>query len=183
MDRTAHPITLGFVGNVAWWQGLDTVVRGITSPDFQDKFRLVVVGDGEYLPKVRELAAGAPNVIFTGSLPGKEIPSVLKTFNVGVVSKSIRGEGLSPLKLYEYWAAGLPVLATNLPGLDIVEHVKGGALYEMDDVDSFKSALSYMVGQRDRWADWGQNGRTYVCEHASWARIGMDTATFVSSLV
>jgi glycosyltransferase involved in cell wall biosynthesis len=107
----------------------------------------------------------------------------LQSFDLGLVSKSIEGQGHSPLKLYEYWASGLPVLGTNLPGLDIVRVVDGGCLYNMNDPKSLRTALLEMVEKRSEWGRWGENGRCYVEGHASWHMIGANTVAFVEDQI
>jgi GT2 family glycosyltransferase len=58
-----------------------------------------------------------PNVLFLGSRPHAAIPSILSSCHVGLVPFALGPEGIhaSPIKLYEYLAAGLPVVATPVP--------------------------------------------------------------------
>lgn len=76
---------------------------------------LLLVGplvNGEHLSPLRELA----NVQIRPSLARKELTGLVRSADVGLVPhvRSMLTEAMSPLKLYEYLAAGLPVLATDL---------------------------------------------------------------------
>lgn len=59
-----------------------------------------------------------PNLRMPGSFPFEEMPQVMSAFDVCLVPHVISPftESLSPLKLYEYLASGLPVAATPVPG-------------------------------------------------------------------
>jgi len=179
--RTDGPVRLGFVGSLQWWQGLDIVLKALAHPDMRERVELLIVGSGPEMQRLTRLATELriTNVSFVGHVDAREVPGIMAGLDIGLVSKSIRGEETSPLKLFEYWAAGLPVLATNLPGLDLVCRVQGGLLYECDDVSSFVNTLRHMLANRDRWSVWGANGRAYVEQFASWDRIGDETLAFI----
>ncbi len=181
--RKTETIKLGFVGNISWWQGLETVIKAVSDVNYRNNVHLTIVGDGNELNKLKSIVANnkAVNIEFLGQLSSSQIPKIMKEFDIGVVSKSIRGEGLSPIKLYEYWAAGLPVIATNLPGLDIVSHIKGGLNYEMDDVQSFKKTLKTIISNRNEWRTYRENGRRYVEENANWHKIGQSTVEIIEN--
>ena len=57
------------------------------------------------------------NVIFAGRRPYAAVPSILACLDVGLIPFRLGPEGLhaSPIKLYEYLAAGLPVISTPIP--------------------------------------------------------------------
>ncbi len=59
------------------------------------------------------------NIHYVGYLPQHEIPSVLRGCAAAIIPYHLNDytAGVSPLKLYEYLAAGCPVVATPLPTL------------------------------------------------------------------
>lgn len=59
-----------------------------------------------------------PNLKLPGTFPFEEMPRVMSAFDVCMVPHVVSPftESLSPLKLYEYLAAGLPIAATPVPG-------------------------------------------------------------------
>ncbi len=61
-----------------------------------------------------------PNLLFPGQLPYDELPSVLQFCDVGFLPLNDHpaNQGRSPMKYYEYLAAGLPVLARRTPEID-----------------------------------------------------------------
>lgn len=62
----------------------------------------------------------APNIHFVGSRPADELPQVLRGADAGLIPYAINDltRSVFPMKVYEYLAAGLPVLATPLPALE-----------------------------------------------------------------
>ena len=68
--------------------------------------------------RLRELAR-LPNVVWTGPVPYAEVPRAIAAFDVGLIPyvSNAYTRSCFPLKLYEYLAAGKPVVATGLPEL------------------------------------------------------------------
>ncbi|HVY95406.1 MAG TPA: glycosyltransferase [Solirubrobacterales bacterium] len=69
---------------------------------------------------------GAPNVHQVGPRPAAELPRVLRGADAGLIPYAINDltRSVFPMKVYEYMAAGLPVLATPLPALAGTEGVE-----------------------------------------------------------
>lgn len=88
---------------------------------------------------------GLANVYFLPSRPPGEVPATIAGFDVGLIPyrRNQYTEGLSPLKLYEYLAMGIPVVATDLPYLRReVEHITiAGTATE------FTAAIRQRLGQ------------------------------------
>ena len=91
------------------------------------EWRLVLVGfegPGSWKESsaYRDLRA-LPNVRFLGPLPIQRVAAVMAGLDVGVIPYSLSGWARyseSPLKLYQYWAMGVPVVCTPLPNLEPV---------------------------------------------------------------
>jgi len=98
----------------------------------------VFVGDGSELARVRHAAAGIETIVFTGALPHDRMPAALAAADIGVAPFDIGAHAplslgfyWSPLKIFEYMAAGLPLVA---PGVDripsLVADGREGLLYD-----------------------------------------------------
>jgi glycosyltransferase involved in cell wall biosynthesis len=76
------------------------------------------VGLGDPRTDVSALAA-EPNIHLLGARPYAELPDVLRGGQAGLIpyARNELTESIFPMKVYEYLAAGLPVLATPLPAL------------------------------------------------------------------
>jgi len=76
------------------------------------------IGPGEPNADVSALAA-EPNIHLLGPRPYGELPDVLRAADAGLIpyARNTLTESIFPMKVYEYLAAGLPVVATPLPAL------------------------------------------------------------------
>ena len=81
-------------------------------------------GCGEVLDRL----AGRPNVQLLPPVPGDQVAGYVRAFDLGLLPYRQTQETYhaSPLKLYEYLAAGLPVAAADVPGArqfaDVIDH-------------------------------------------------------------
>jgi GT2 family glycosyltransferase len=112
----------GYVGALARWVDSDLLLDlARLRPDWD--FFLV----GEALDdSFDRLESERPsNVHFLGPRPYRAIPSILAGFDAGLIPfrSGVEGSNASPIKLYEYLAAGLPVLATPIPECEAIPEV------------------------------------------------------------
>lgn len=91
-------------------------------------------------PGLRRLQA-APNVVFAGPRPHAELPAWLAHCDVALIPflDNAHTRGSLPLKLWEYLAAGLPVVATDLPNFR--ELARQGTLRVARDGAGFVEAV------------------------------------------
>jgi glycosyltransferase involved in cell wall biosynthesis len=111
------PIVLGFVGFVRDWHGLDTVIAAMAA-DRDLRLELVIVGDGPAVPSLREQAEAlglGDRVRFTGLIAHEAIPEMVGGFDIALQPRVVAYA--SPLKLFEYMAAGKAIVAPDQPNI------------------------------------------------------------------
>jgi glycosyltransferase involved in cell wall biosynthesis len=138
-----HSVVLGFVGFVRAWHGLDAVIRGMAAaPDASD-VRLVVVGSGPVLDELESLSETlgiAERVSFRGVVDHTDIPNLVAEFDIALQPKAT--PYASPLKIFDYMAAGCAIVAPDQPNIrEILEHKKTALLFEPDQPDSLWRAI------------------------------------------
>ncbi len=104
-------IIIGFIGGVHDWIDLATVrFLAETHPEWD----VVMVG-----PAHTAVGSPLPNLHFLGMKPYAQLPAYLQYFAVGLIPFKISAltRNVNPVKLYEYLAAGKPVVASPLPEL------------------------------------------------------------------
>ena len=103
------------------------------------------------------------NIHYLGEKPYAQLPHFLKAFDVGLIPYRLTGytQACFPLKLYEYLAAGKPVVATNLPAVghhrDLVRVGANPAEFSqfirqaLQDDSPKRIAARQMAAQKNSW--------------------------------
>jgi glycosyltransferase involved in cell wall biosynthesis len=113
MEGLARPV-VGFFGLISPW--VDLGILADLSESFPDvAFALIGRVEVDLAP-----LAGRPNVHRFGHVPYADLPAYARYFDVGLIPfvQNRLTRAVNPLKLMEYFALGLPVLATRLPELE-----------------------------------------------------------------
>jgi glycosyltransferase involved in cell wall biosynthesis len=137
--QISKPI-LGFSGTLEAKSDLDLLRRiALESPTWN----LVFIGLTENVPDLYKLR-NLSNVHFLGLKPLKELPNYLRQFDVCLVPFRKTDElcSISPLKIFEYIAAGRPVVATRYPEIQQLSNVVYLADSAQDFINNIKRALS-----------------------------------------
>jgi glycosyltransferase involved in cell wall biosynthesis len=113
---------------------------------------LLLVGDGPERPRIEALVKEARvDAVFTGTVSPSELPRHLAAMDVGVVMADPRSFHYSPLKLAEYLAAGLAVVAPDVePLASLLDRDDNAVLYEAGDVDAMRRALGDLAADAPR---------------------------------
>lgn len=133
---TTTPFVLGFVGSLKPWHGLSTLVSAFDQlGGAAAGWGLHLVGDGPMAGWLRETAATRPGIFLAGPVPHEVIPSELARMDAGAALYEEAGDGyFSPLKVVEYQAAGLPVVASGGAGVgEMITHGESGLIVPQSD--------------------------------------------------
>jgi len=205
------PVTIGFLGTLKPWHGTDLLLHAFartvqhleSSPAAPTgnviiPLSLRIIGGGPQRQALENLAAElgiSERTEFTGPVPPEQVPAELAQLDIAAAPYPAPAEGtehyFSPLKVYEYLAAGVPVVASELgelgdllgPGaLNHVEshgtesdeaesalsHEAAGALVPPGDIDALAAALMRLVADPQLRARVGSVGRSRIEARHSW---------------
>lgn len=126
-------------------------------------------GDGSWLDSLRALG-----VDVKPAMPLDRLASEIAASKVGIIPYAITEltRGISPLKTYEYLAAGVPVVTTALPSMKPVD----GLIHVAQDDAAFVAAVKTALSTTAR------NAHTYVAQH-SWLERGKDLRAYLMRAV
>lgn len=174
LPSSAEVFTIGFVGTLKPWHGLDVLAQGFEEFHRQQReSRLIIVGDG---PERSKLAnhfsmSGLDNsVVFTGAVRPTEIPGLLASMDVAVAPyPELEHFYFSPLKVYEYMAAGLPVVASRIGQIaEIVDHQITGWLTRPGDPGALVEAFRTLRASPELRRRMGGAARARVLKNHTW---------------
>ena len=179
------PFTIGFLGTLKPWHDVATLIDAFARlrAEAAADARLLIVGEGPerraYAARLAVLGLGEA-AEFTSALPAAEVPAALARMHVAVAPYSRAQEFyFSPLKIYEYMAAGLPVVASKVGHLsEIIREGRTGLLCPPDDPDALAAVLARLAGDGALRSRLGQAARAEVLAHHTWQGV----ATQVLSL-
>jgi glycosyltransferase involved in cell wall biosynthesis len=119
------------------------------------------VGIGDPRTDVSLLHA-EPNIHLLGLRPYAELPAVLRGADVGLIPYALNELTASvfPMKVYEYLAAGLPIVSTRLPSLEGIEGIAF-----VDDAAGFVAAVEAALAD---WSDAAREARSRLADGHSW---------------
>ncbi|HWB15461.1 MAG TPA: glycosyltransferase family 4 protein [Vicinamibacterales bacterium] len=166
-----------FAGAFRSWHGVVHLAAALARLHAagDERFGATFIGDGPERPVVERVARDLPGITFTGAMPHDRLPAALAAGDIGVAPfdpsrhAPLRlGFYWSPLKIFEYMAVGLPVVAPALPRLArLVESGVEGMLYDPIEPRALDRALVALADDVVR-RRMGQAARDRVVRDFSW---------------
>jgi glycosyltransferase involved in cell wall biosynthesis len=168
-DRPPHIVYVGGLTEIRGARELVAAMARVSHPEV----RLVVAGrihSAELEAELRN-APGWEQVDFLGWLPRSGVAAVVREARVGVLPfLPVAGHGDAlPNKLFEYMAAGLPVVASHFPlWREIVDGPRCGILVDPSDVGEIAGAIDRLLTDEREAAAMGARGRAAFESEYSW---------------
>ncbi|GAC1346533.1 MAG: glycosyltransferase family 4 protein [Acetobacteraceae bacterium] len=127
---SADTPSLGFVGFVRDWHGMDDLIRSMAAD--RTPITLDIVGDGPARPGLETLARDlgiADRVHFTGLIDHHLIPAAVARFDIALQPKVT--PYASPLKIFDYMAAARAIVAPDQPNIrEVLQHDRTALLFD-----------------------------------------------------
>jgi glycosyltransferase involved in cell wall biosynthesis len=141
-------IVIGAVSFFREWHGIDLLLRCLAqNPLLRKRTRVLLVGKGPALANLKWLAGQLglkEQVLFTGAVPHGQVPSYLAAIDVALIPRAV--EYASPLKLFEYMAAGKAIVAPRQDNLlEVLTEDEDALCFTPEDLTSLESALLQVV--------------------------------------
>jgi glycosyltransferase involved in cell wall biosynthesis len=164
--------TIGFVGSLRPWHGLHVLIDAFKRVAASDpSYRLLIVGDGPERARLSSLATPHLSLVtMVGAVPADEVPAWLASIDLAVAPYPAMQEFyFSPLKVYEYMAAGRAVIASRIGQLQtLLEHGHTGWHVPPGDAGALADAIVYLRERPQLRARIGQAARKMVLANHTW---------------
>ncbi len=155
---------LFFMGWLYEFPGLKEVALAL-SKNRDSKIKLLILGKGDLwdtLQDIRQSHGLEDQIIMESWVPFAEVPKYIMAADICILPayKNEIMMNIVPIKMYEYMAAGKPVLATSLPGL-MKEFWEGNGVFYVDSPDAvIDKAMELIETQSIRSV--GENAKDFV---------------------
>jgi len=155
----AEMLTVGYSGNMYRGRGIEMILElAAALPELQF---LLVGGSPPEVDAFRRIACerGLQNTTFTGYVSNRELPAHLAACDILLMpyQREIAVAGgdrdttrwCSPLKMFEYMAAGRCIISSDLPVLREVLHDENALFCDPEDVVQWREAIAKAAGDAD----------------------------------
>lgn len=175
-----------YVGQLHPHKGVEVLLEALSL--LPDNCRLLVIGGDEGLEVQKTVAHSrgvANRVEFTGYVPSEKVNSYLSKAQIAVAPLRdclYNRYFTSPLKLLEYMAAGVPVVASRLPAVaEIIEDGQTGLLVEPDNAVALAAGIGRLLKDKALRRRLGQQACQEVKKY-SWTERARRIKDFVDGL-
>ena len=193
-DRTRARAELGlpvsarlacFTGSLRPWHGLDTAIEAIAT--LPNDVHLVVAGDGPVRVELNRRADDLGldgRVHWLGQVAHREIPVVLAACEVALAPyPALQEFAFSPLKLYEYLAAGIPVVASAIGQIpQALDGGRWGTLTAPGDSGALAAGIAGVLRDPVAAQARAELAREYAMVEHGWTNRAQQVLTAVSDL-
>lgn len=163
-----------YVGLVSKFRGLHHVISAMEKIVVDHpELRLVIVGSGGYVTDLESLVIEKSlerYVEFTGWVDNSSVPQLINDCDIGLVphKRCSHSDTTVPNKLFDYMAAGKPVIVSDARPLDrIVSTEECGLVFADGDIDALANSIITMMDKSLR-TRFGKNGRVAIEKRYNW---------------
>ena len=180
---------VGFVGSLKVWHGADVLLEAFSRLLADDpRARLLIVGSG---PQEAVLWNAARKggideaVIFTGAVAHQRVPALIRAMDVAVAPYTpMEDFYFSPIKLFEYMAASVSVVASRIGQIEeVIEDGVTGLLCQPGDAQDLYRVMSSLRRSAELRDSLAQRALEVVNERFTWSHAGATTTNVITDAI
>ncbi len=158
---------LGYAGALTPDKGIDQLVRALCELKPHFSLHLLIAGSGPWQSKIEKLVKTLElgNVTFLGQLEYEEMPSFMTSLDLFVIPSYTE---TLPTSMLEALAAGTPVMATNVGGIQEFLQNRIGIVLQDSQSTTIARALRNWLDRKAELTKMGKRGRQRIMQHHSW---------------
>jgi glycosyltransferase involved in cell wall biosynthesis len=173
LPYSKRPMEITYIGGLSKERGIYEMIMAVSLIPETLNARLVLAGryDEPNLKNELQKYHSLGKVVFCGWKNRNEIARLLANMRVGLVilHPNINYVQSQPVKLFEYMAAGLPVIASDFPlWREIIDGAKCGLLVDPFDVKGIAEAITWLLEHPHEAELMGKRGQEAVYQKFNW---------------
>lgn len=170
---THRPARIAYIGSITEVRGIREMMAAISQVSASLDPELVLGGPFHPAGLEFQIAQwpGAARTTYRGWLHREQVAEVLGQSRAGIVTIYPTPKYLEsyPTKLFEYMAAGLPVIASDFPGWrPFIEQHECGFLVDPQDSHAIARSMQWILEHPGEAEAMGKRGRVAVEKHYNW---------------
>ncbi|MFN3282668.1 MAG: glycosyltransferase family 4 protein [Pseudothermotoga sp.] len=183
-----RPLNIAYVGGIAFIRGAIEMVKAMEFLPLHIPAKLFLAGtfESSSLEKKLRTLTGWSRVEYLGWLNRRKVMELLNNVRVGLVIFHPEPNNIEsqPIKLFEYMAAGLPVVASDFPlWRQIVQEVGCGLLVDPLDPKTISRAITWLLEHPTEAEAMGKRGKQAVLEKYNWEKEAEKLLKFYENLI
>lgn len=161
-----------YSGHLYSWKGADVLLEAALASGNADKLFVFVGGLESDVLRFRSRAGFRENILILGHQEYKNIPYYLGAADVLVLPNTAKEhislKETSPIKLFEYMAAGRPIIASDLPSIREVVSEKEVVFFRPDDAGDLAAKITMVLSDYDTYLKMAEEAKKIVRQY-SWS--------------
>jgi glycosyltransferase involved in cell wall biosynthesis len=164
INQYKNKFIVSYIGGVGFHRGIDTTIKAFNQIKEKDIYLLIVGGIDKSIKQYLESISKNQNIIYTGQVPFKNVPSYIKASNICLVphNNTEHTNNTIPHKLFQYMLLKKLVIVSDCPPLkDVIDECKCGAVFKRDDEINLRDKIINIYNYKGKLSEIGLNG--YNC--------------------
>ncbi len=177
-------LIVGFVGSMHHWHGMNEMEKCISDilADYRHVKFLFVGSGGAQAQSFRErFRHNKERVLYSGTVDHDQVPELIALFSIALAPyPAIPFFYFSPVKLFEYMAAGKPIVAARIGQIaEIIQHEHTGLLYEPGNIPMMKNHIIRLIENKKLRLTLGSNAKKEFEQHHTWQHKASELNEFI----
>jgi glycosyltransferase involved in cell wall biosynthesis len=176
LQAAVAPAVVGYAGHLYPWKGVDLLLDAIAQAPHASALIVgghEVEGDRGRLEALADALGISARVTFTGHVAPAQVPALLRRATILALpnpASAISTFFTSPLKLFEYMAAGRAIVASDLPAIrEVLRHEVNALLVAPGDSAALARAIDRLLGDSQLALKLARNALNDVDDY-TWSR-------------
>lgn len=176
-----------YTGSFQNWKGVDVLINAVNYLDIENYKILLIGGYGKNKNRIENIVRNSKcseRIYVDGYLPQEELIKILSMSYIAVIPNKFTEEGenyTSPVKIFEYLALGLPIIASKLPAIqNILKEDENCIFFQPEDPEHLAKKITFLLNNEDLRLNMSKNNLNKSKDY-SWEKRAINLIKFLKN--